>query len=170
MSVSITLALWAAVMAVFMDFLLEKVVNGFIILCLGAGLFCQLYAYGFWGAVFFAEGAAFPVLLLLPLFYFRMLGAGDVKLFSALGGILGVSRIFSILLTSFALGAVLSLVFLISCGNIRERLIYFIRYVGCCYETGKVRPYRRGSIEEAENFHFTVPVLLGTMLYAGGFY
>lgn len=169
MSVQSWLVLSLAGVAVLMDFLVEKVVNSFICFGLAAGLCYQLFQESGNGVLLFAAGITVPFLIMLPLFYFRMLGAGDIKLFSVLGGILGYAAILKVIFCSFFLGAVLSFSFLISCGNLRERLSYFFNYLYVYYETGKPRPYRaRG--RQVENFHFTVPVFLGVMLYAGGFY
>ena len=41
------------------------------------------------GMIIFLTGAAVPLILLGILFIFRMLGAGDVKILCALGGIMG---------------------------------------------------------------------------------
>lgn len=169
MSVRLWLILIIAGSAVFMDFLMEKVVNSFI--CLGwiIGFFYQIFNQGSEGLLIFIKGISIPFFLLLPLFYFRMLGAGDVKLFSVLGGILGGTVILKVMFCSFCLGAVLSLAFLISCGNLKERFSYFFNYFYQYYQTGIVCPYMTKG-RQAENFHFTVPVFLGIMLYAGGLY
>lgn len=169
MSVQSWLVLSFAGAAVLMDFIMERVVNSFICFGLTAGLCYQLTQTGAEGVFRFMLGMGIPFLLMLPLFYFRMLGAGDIKLFSVLGGILGCEVILKVILGSFCFGAVLSLSFLISCGNLRERLSYFFNYLYVYYETGRVHSYRiRG--KRVENFHFTVPIFLSVMLYAGGFY
>lgn len=169
MSVESGLVLFFAGTAVLMDFLMEKVVNSFICLGFMAGLICQIIKNGYGGVFSFAAGMIIPFMLLLPLFYFRMLGAGDIKLFSVLGGILGYQAALKIMVCSFFLGGALSLAFLISCGNLRERISYFFNYLYTYYETGQVRSYKQKG-KCVENFHFTVPVFLGVVLYAGGFY
>lgn len=169
MSVQSWLILMIAGMAVLMDFLMEKVINSFICLGLAVGLGYQILIRGCAGITVFVPGILVPVLLLLPLFYFRMLGAGDIKVFSVLGGILGYPAILEVMFCSFLLGAVLSFAFLISCGNLRERFSYFFNYLYQYYETGELYSYTQQG-KRPENFHFTVPILLGVMLYAGGFF
>ena len=155
--------------AVCMDFLMEKVVNSFVCLGLAVGLSYQIQVGRLSGVAAYMLGIALPFFLLLPLFAFRMLGAGDIKLFCVLGGILGLSVILKLMVCSFFLGAILSVAFLISCGNLKERGFYFFHYVCEYVKTGERKPYiERG--KRAENFHFTVPVFLSVMLYAGGFY
>ncbi len=113
-------------------------------------------------------GVFLPLVLLFPLFCFRMMGAGDIKLMAVMGGILGSCGILKGMFCAFILGAVLSLAFLISCGNLQERFSYFFHYLKVCKEKHCPVPYRRQGAQ-AENLHFTVPILLGIMLYAGGF-
>ena len=35
---------------------------------------------------------------------------------------------------------------------------------------GEIRPYYRKGMKHPENFHFTVPIFLSALLYAGGVY
>lgn len=153
--------------AVFMDLLMEKVKNGLILAGLAAGVLLWLLEEGGGGSLWFAAGAALPVLLLFPLFYFKMIGAGDLKLLSVLGGISGIKGSLFILGSSLALGAVLSLAFLISCGNLRERISYLIFYTREVIRTGERTPYLQKG-KQPENFHFTVPVFAAAILYVGG--
>ena len=75
-----------------MDLLQEKVDNRLICLGFGSGLILNIFSSGYTGILHFFSGAFFPLLCLLPLFYFRMIGGGDIKLLSALGGIAETSR------------------------------------------------------------------------------
>ena len=53
------------------------------------GFLIQITENGPKGGVIFLAGVAVPVLLLGILFIFHMIGAGDIKLLCALGGIMG---------------------------------------------------------------------------------
>lgn len=169
MSVQSCLVLVIAGTAVLMDFLMEKVINSFICLGLLVGFVTCLQEEGIRGIPVYAAGVLIPCVLLLPLFYFRMLGAGDIKVFAVLGGLTGSHGILFIMFGSFLLGAVLSLAFLISCGNLKERISYFFHYFYKYFVTHQVQSYIQKG-QKAENFHFTVPIFLSVMLYAGGFY
>lgn len=169
MSVQSLLVLCFSGMAMCMDFLMEKVVNGFICVILLTGFCWQMRQKGISGVGEGILGILVPWILLMPLFYFRMLGAGDIKLFSGLGSFLGAAAILKLVLCSLFLGGLLSLAFLISCGNFKERLSYFFSYLYEYYRNRRLHSYmERGS--QPENFHFTVPVFLSVMLYVGGFY
>jgi len=105
---------------------------------------------------------AFSVLILL--FVFRVLGAGDIKLFCVLGTILGPVGIMNCIAGSFLLGAVFSLILMIVRGIFAERFLYFAGYVKETLREGKIRPYRKPGIRRPEHFHFTVPVFLACVL------
>ena len=114
-------------------------------------------------------GSVIPLFLMIP-FAFGMIGAGDIKLFCALGGIMGCESIIKCIFISFLTGAGISAALLIFNHNFCERILYFIEYVKCTVSTGKISSYRRKSIAAPENFHFTIPVFISVLLYAGGIY
>ena len=159
-----------ASVAAAMDLLDGKVDNGWILFCMGTGLVFRILAEGIRAVPLFAAGMIFPFICLWGLFVFRMLGAGDIKLFCALGGIMGIQKIGSCILVSFSIGAVISLGILISNGDLGQRLQYLAAYIRELRHTGKIRPYYKKGLNASENFHFTVPVFLSVVLYAGGVY
>ena len=120
--------------------------------------------------IIFLTGAAVPLILLGILFIFRMLGAGDVKILCALGGIMGPRTVTECIVYSLLAGAGISLAILISTGGIRRRFLYLYQYMNEFYCTGEIRPYYRKGMSFPENFHFTVPIFLSVVLYAGGVY
>lgn len=169
MQVNGYLTLLIAFGAACMDLCEERVDNRLILAGWLLGLGYQLGAIQLKGVPVFLEGALLPVALLLVLFFFRMLGPGDIKLLSVLGGIMGGKDILFCLLYTFLFGAVLALAFLITCGDLLQRFHYFSSYFAAFLQTKKRVPYYvTGS--RPENLHFTVPVLMSVMLYAGGFY
>ena len=93
MSLQHCLVLTVATGAVWMDLRTRRIANEWIITAWIAGLVTQLIRYGAAGAGIFLFGMLFPILALYILFYFHMLGAGDIKLLSAVGGFLGVPAI-----------------------------------------------------------------------------
>lgn len=159
----------AAAAAMFMDLQREKVPNCWIVLlwCLGCGL-CVIRD-GVSGFLSFSAGAGLPLLLLGWLFLFRMLGAGDIKLLSALGGLMGTAGILRCMVFSLLFGGFLSAALLVDMGNMRQRIEYFAGYVKEVLQTGEIRAYRSPG-KRAENLHFTVPVFMAAACYAGGIF
>ena len=169
------LVLTAASGAVLMDLKTGKIANGWIVILWLAGLITEGLSRGGPGIATFLTGAFLPVLTLFWLFFFRMIGAGDIKLLSALGGFLGPAAILTCIWLSFLFGAILSLGILIICGNIRQRLLKFTTYFKH-YILPKLQgkavvpvPYRDGKWG-MECIHFSVPILLSVLLWLGGFY
>ena len=170
MTAELWLVLGISGIAVFMDFLMERVVNSFICMGLVLGLYYQISTGSVKGMIVYVLGILVPFFLLLPLFYFRMLGAGDIKLFCVLGSVLGYETIVKIMVCSFFLGSVI----IFSISNFlwkseRKMSLFFSLFVSVWENKEPYFPYIKKG-RKAENFHFTVPILLGVMLYAGGFY
>ena len=101
MSLQHCLVLTVATGAVWMDLRTRRIANEWIITAWIAGLVTQLIRYGAAGAGIFLFGMLFPILALYILFYFHMLGAGDIKLLSAVGGFLSVPAILKCMIVSF---------------------------------------------------------------------
>ena len=152
-----------------MDLRTARIDNGWILFSMAVGAVCCIMEKGIAGMFFYAAGSSIPLILII-LFGFGMLGAGDIKLFCALGGVMGTGAVFRCILSSFLLGAVFSVLFLITTRSFCERIQYFITYMENCRNAGEIIPYRRKEITAPENFHFTVPVFLSVMLYVGGIY
>lgn len=156
-----------------MDLAREKVDNHFILFGLLLGFLYQVCTCGLRGFVIFVVGIGIPVLFLYILFFFRMLGSGDIKLFSVLGGFIGPYSIAKCIFVSFICGAVISVIVMLLCGNFISRLKYFTNYMNKLlvtenlWSSEEVIPYYRPG-KRMENIHFTVPILMSMVIYAGG--
>ena len=170
MSFCTVLPVVISAMAVWMDFRDASVDNGWILFSFVTGFLIQITERGLKGGAIFLTGVAVPIILLGILFVFRMLGAGDIKLLCALGGIMGPRTVMECIVYSLLAGAGISLAILISTGGIRRRFLYLYQYMNEFYCTGEIRPYYRKGMRFPENFHFTVPIFLSAVLYAGGVY
>ena len=155
--------------AMIMDLRTARIDKGWILFSMAVGAVCCTMEKGIAGMFFYAAGSSIPLILII-LFGFGMLGAGDIKLFCALGGVMGTAGILKCILVSFILGAFISVLILMFSRSFCERILYFIYYIGQTVRERKVIPYRRKDISASENFHFTVPIFLSVVLYAGGVY
>lgn len=156
--------------AMTLDLRTAKVDNRWILFCTGAGMAFRFLEQGMVALPRCIAGILVPLIFLGGLFAFRMMGAGDIKLLCALGCVMGPKDVVRCLGFSLFLGAGISLALLISNGDIRRRIHYFLAYVSGCLSDGQRRPYRQAGISSPEHFHFTVPVFLSVALYAGGIY
>lgn len=156
--------------AMTLDLRTAKVDNRWIWFSAGAGVAFRLLERGADALPWCLAGGLIPVLLLGGLFVFRMMGAGDIKLFGSLGCVMGTGDALKCMGVSLALGAAVSLAVLVSCGDICRRFCYFLTYVCSGLNEGRWSAYRQTGISSPEHFHFTVPVFLSVALYAGGIY
>lgn len=163
------LALTLAAVAAAMDLYSGKIANRWILIFWILGLGYQISSGGTAGSRHFLAGALLPIGLLFGLFRFRMLGPGDIKLISALGGIMGVTAVFKCIVMAFLLGALLSAAIIAVSGNLWQRLRYFTEYIIQFIKTKQITPYYTPG-KQLENIHFGIPVLLSVMLYTGGLY
>ena len=146
--------------AVCMDLKKEKVSNEWILCGWAVGSFWQIWSGGIRGLAVFFLGALLPLTILFLLYYLRMLGAADLKLLSAVGGIIGPKKILVCMLYSFFLGAILAFLLLVARRSLAERLRYFFHYLWNFIRTIEFAPYGLTGTRAA-TMQFTVPVFLG---------
>lgn len=123
--------------AVFTDLFRDKIYNAWVV----PGLFLGALANLIRGPEFFYEsilatGAA--LLILLPVYFFKGIAAGDVKLFMSAASFLTVQDTLSCILISFLIAGVISVAVIILKRN-KQRYI-----------------------------HFAVPILMSVLFVAGG--
>lgn len=152
-----------------MDLVREKIDNRFIAACWILGIGYQAGAQGMEGIWICLTGSILPIALLFILFLFRMLGPGDIKLFSVIGGFVGPVVISKCIVLSFVFGAFLSIGFILVCGNFVARLLYFTNYINQVKTMKKALPYYVPG-RRMENIHFSIPIFMAVLMHVGGFY
>ena len=165
--VHIFLLLCLAVTAVLCDLSSGKIPNGIIAAGLACGGLYQVFAKGVMGIVLYLGGVFLPILFFGVFYYFRMIGAGDIKLLCMAGGFFGPSGCFASIKWSVLIGGVISLAYILRRGNMGERILFFLEYVGRYSKDHRWRPYMSGIAEDAK-FCFSVPILAGILCQIGG--
>ena len=95
--------------AVIQDFMCMKISNRLIVSGLIWGLAFRLMGDGMAGVLPFLIHISIPVILLFLLFQLRVIGAGDIKLFSVAGGFLSMRQLLYVILAAFVTAAVIGL-------------------------------------------------------------
>ena len=144
----------AAGCAALMDIQRAKVDNGWLLFCVLVSLFTRIWKMDVSSLGSWICGLLVPILILGILFIFRMLGP---------------TKILNCISYSFLIGAVISAALMISSGIVCQRILYLLHYISVYFKTGKREPYYKSGMP-LENFHFTVPIFLSALLYAGGVY
>ena len=155
----------AAGCAALMDIQRAKVDNGWLLFCVLVSLFTRIWKMDVSSLGSWICGLLVPILILGIL----LLGAGDIKLLSVIGSMIGPTKILNCISYSFLIGAVISAALMISSGIVCQRILYLLHYISVYFKTGKREPYYKSGMP-LENFHFTVPIFLSALLYAGGVY
>ena len=127
------------------------------------GIFYRLINLGWGGILSSVAGMALPAFLLMPLFRFRMMGAGDIKLLMGLGAIVGFPGILRLMLLSFVSGGIFAFLQMFFVTGFRERFSYLILYIGQMTSSGKPIPYRKPG-RRPENIPFAVPVFMAAII------
>ena len=151
-------------LAVVMDFGNGRISNRLIVSGLIWGLAFRLLGEGSAGAVHFLMNISIPVIMLYLFYLIGVLGAGDIKLFSVIGGFTNLKTLTDCVLAAFVAGAVIAVLKMLYMRNLRISLFkaqVFLRELF----SGKFSSYRNGWVQEQNLMHFSVAVLLG-MLYA----
>lgn len=148
--------------SVFMDLKTEKVSNIWIIIGCMISLLMQMFGSEETTLWKWLQGMFFPMVVLFPLFLGKMIGTGDIKVFMVLGSILGWKKIFQCMLSSFFIGALISIPIIVIRCNIYNRFSYFISYVVSVTKTRKIQPYLATG-KRPENIHFTIPIFFSVL-------
>lgn len=119
---------------------------------------------GFLGGL---KGVALGLALLLPIYWLRAMGAGDVKLMAMVGAFLGPMDVFGAILATFLAGGVLSLAYAWKIGVLRRTLqnIWFILYSSILRVVVGSPPALEDAPETAGKFPYAVAIAAGTAGY-----
>ena len=105
-----------------------------------------------------------PIVALFILFALKMLGAGDIKLFCAIGSIVGTLNVAYCIIYSFLAGGAIALVVIIKNRSAMISLRNISTYFKCCILTQSLLPYKNDAGDANGCFHFSIAILCGTML------
>lgn len=127
--------------AVYEDIKSYTISNVLILIGWISGFLLQIMTNGIQGIGYWCLGCIIPIVVTYVLFYFKMLGAGDIKLLSVIGGMCGIGFLKSVLSVSLFVGAVLSLMQMLRWKQLQIRFLYFFKYVTEMIETKQYVPY-----------------------------
>lgn len=127
--------------AAFEDIMHLKVENRLIVLGWCIGLLLRIRVSGIYGVVYWIFGASVPLILLFILFYFKMIGAADIKIISVIGGFYGAVYSIKVFIMALFIGGILSVIRCIRFGYLKNRMKYFAEYIRNIIKTGTIGAY-----------------------------
>ena len=150
----IILGLMVSIAAVY-DVRFRRIPNWLVLTGLVLGLGLNTYLFEWRGARASLLGIGIALLIYLPLYLLRGMGAGDVKLMAAIGAIVGAANWFGIFFISALLGGVMAVTLLL----FRGRLLNSLWNVGFLLKSvGSLRaPYAREELDLASPRSIKLP-------------
>ena len=112
-----------AVVITYYDARYRRIPNPFVLAALVGGLVVNAIINGLPGVVASLEGCALAFALMLVLHVFGAMGAGDVKLFAAIGAVVGAPLVLQTFLVVVLTGGVLGVYTMVRAGAVRTTLL-----------------------------------------------
>lgn len=128
------------------------------------GAIANTFHGGYSGFISSLEGWAVPIVMLMVLYKMNVMGGGDIKLFGAIGSIMGLPFAFYSFLFSLYFGGMISFFILI------KRKVFF-KQMGKVFSFFKLLFLSRQILEYTEKndksskFAFSIAILPGTLIY-----
>ena len=112
-NIKIVITLILLMICTYTDIKIKKIKNIVCLVFIISGVSLNFYFFGVDGIIDSLSGILIPFVLLILFFLTRSLGAGDIKLFSAIGSINGTNFIIGSLLSSFLIGGSAGIIILL---------------------------------------------------------
>jgi prepilin peptidase CpaA len=167
---TIAVLVFAVFVAAAIDLASHRIPNGLVLATVAAGFALQIPSEGGTGFLSALAGGALGLIIFMPFYVYRVMGAGDVKLMGAIGTFLGPQ--FTLLVASCALiaGSVIGMIVLVCRGGAAAMIR---RYVHMLQYWARGRPvYLPAAKGEAAATRFPYAIAiatgtLGALWYAG---
>ncbi len=147
-----------------------RIPNQVIIFSLSLYLFLSLFTSSIVISIRGLCSAILCILLLFPIYFIHAIGAGDIKLLAVVSCFLGFRQGMVVVVFSFLVGAVISIIYLIRTHILFRQMQSIAFYLSYIYQTKKVVPYKNFSKSKKNCIHFSLPILISTILVLGGGY
>ncbi len=153
-------------LALYYDLKERKIKNLLTFPAAVAGLIINYLDSGSGGLLFAFQGWVCPIVLLFIFYYIKVLGAGDIKLFAAIGAIMGWSFVFYSFIFSVYVGGMIALIILVKRKALQMRFRYFFNYLQAVWVAKNLLLYSTKEDLSAK-FSFATAIVPGTMLQLG---
>lgn len=149
------------------DIRTSRISNRLILAGFGMGILFRLWEEGPIGIFIFFIHAIVPIIFLFILFLMRVLGAGDIKLFSIISSICGFREWIGCVTAAFIIGAILAVVRMVCLRNLGMRILCLRIYIRTILTERSFFPYPFGAKEQENTIHFSIAILIGYLVNLG---
>jgi prepilin peptidase CpaA len=119
----------------------RRIPNWLSLAAFGGGLLVHVARDGAMGLPVALAGAGLGLLVFLPFYFIRAIGAGDVKLIAGLGALLGPQALFSALIYCALAGGLISVLMLVRRGLLQRSLMDIVSNPLNLSRSGAKAPY-----------------------------
>ena len=152
-----------AIFVIYYDVRYRRIPNVLVLATLLAGIAVNTFFGGWHGMAAALEGFGLAFLPMLLMHIFGAMGAGDVKLFGAVGAVLGVSLVPFAFVAVVMLGAVLAIYTMLRAGTVLTTLHGVLRiFVGIL--PGWEMPRFAMSPDRKHTIPYGVAIMLGSLI------
>jgi prepilin peptidase CpaA len=152
-----------AIFVIYYDVRYRRIPNVLVLATLIAGISINTGFSGVHGMISSLEGFALAFLPMLLMHIFGAMGAGDVKLFGAVGAVLGVSQVPHAFVVVVMLGAVLAVYTMLRAGTVFSTLHGVLRiFVGIL--PGWEMPRFKMAPDRKHTIPYGVAIMLGSLI------
>ena len=152
-----------AIFVIYYDVRYRRIPNMLVLATLIAGISINIGFNGLQGMISSLEGFALAFFPMLLMHIFGAMGAGDVKLFGAVGAVLGVSQVPLAFVVVVMLGAVLAVYTMLRAGTVFSTLHGVLRiFVGIL--PGWEMPRFKIAPDRKHTIPYGVAIMLGSLI------
>lgn len=153
------------------DYTTRRIPNLLMVLLMCTGMMYSYMTKGWVGVAVYLLTVLIIATIMFIFFALSMIGGGDVKLIALAGGFFEGDRILWFVLYLMAAAAVISLIKLLCDRKLKDRFIYFFKYVSECMKSKELRPYSLNHEEfERNSIAMSGPILISVLMHWGGLY
>lgn len=146
-----------------LDFRNRKIPNWMTVILLVSGVILNTIMLGFHGLLLSILGMTIGATNLI-LWWLGMLGAGDVKLYMAIGSCLGWKNWITAFILSIWIGGIASAIIMLIRRNCKERMTYLLNYFKLMLYTGTIQKYGDPTQYNKEHFCFSGCIAAGVIV------
>jgi prepilin peptidase CpaA len=145
------------------DVRFRRIPNVFVLGALAGGLAASAWLDGWSGVAGSLAGCGVGFGLMLILHLFGALGAGDVKLFAAVGAIIGLERVLPAFLIILMTGGVLAVLMMFRSGTVRETMERVVYIFHCVLFQWRV-PQIVMPADKKQTIPYGVAIMVGSLI------
>ena len=152
-----------AIIIIYYDVRYRRIPNAYVLAALISGLTINTLFGGLWGVASSLAGCVLAFTLIFVLHVFGAMGAGDVKLFAALGAVTGAQLVLPTFVVVVLMGGLLALVSIVRAGVVKTTM-HRVLQIFCGFLPGWEMPRFSVPADRRYTVPYGVAITLGGLI------